>query len=201
MPFATVALLVRKVAIFSYRDEWFFLRSIAERQLKDVRADKRFEQLEVLSNVLVIAEDRRFFNHFGFDSHAILRAIVIFFRKGKIQGGSTITQQLVRTLISDYRKTVDRKCKEILLAALLDDHFDKKDQIKIYLRVAYFGWRMNGVFQACGRLRIGIPVSADNACEIISRLKYPEPQWPSDKLRRKIADRSKHLRSLLMQAR
>jgi len=84
-----------------------------------------------------------------------------------------------------------------LLAALFDNEFCKQDQAKLYLKVAYFGWRMNGVIQACHRLNISLPISAVEACEIVARLKYPEPQHPSSWLQEKIRTRVKHLKILL----
>ena len=63
-------------------------------------------------------------------------------------GASTINQQLVRVLTNRYERTFKRKVKEILLASLVARAIPKTDIPGIYLSVAYFGWRMNGLVQA-----------------------------------------------------
>jgi len=129
---------------------------------------------------LVVAEDRRFYSHSGTDPIAICRALFQTISGGNIQGGSTIEQQLVRRLTSDYRKSVKRKLKEISLAVRLHRVL-RKDQIPIaYLVSAYYGWHMNDVRQAARSLSIDLKdPTVDEAARLIARLRYPEPHHPS----------------------
>lgn len=144
--------------------------------------------------MLIVGEDKRFFRHHGVDPFATARAIrdrVI----GKTRsGGSTIEQQLVRTLTRRYEPTFSRKLREILLASLVDGVIPKPDVPGLYLSVAYFGWRMNGVQQASRRL--GIPLDAATpyeAASIVARLKYPEPRLAPKDRARQIAIRTEYI--------
>ena len=135
---------------------------------------------DLLVAALVVAEDRRFYSHSGTDPIAICRALFQTIFGGNIQGGSTIEQQLVRRLTSDYRKSVKRKLKEISLAVRLRRVL-RKDQIPIaYLVLAYYGWHMNDVRQAARNLSIDLKdPTVDEAARLIARLRYPEPHHPS----------------------
>lgn len=131
-------------------------------------------------NVLILSEDRRFFRHPGVDLIAIARALWSILVKRRLQGASTIEQQLVRTLTKRYELTLRCKLREITLALLVSLSSRKSQIARSYLQVAYFGWQMNGLLQACKRLHINpSTASALEAATVIARLKYPEPQFPS----------------------
>lgn len=149
--------------------------------------------LTVLKHALVLAEDHRFYSHLGFDSRSIARAALINLFTCKIQGASTITQQLVRVLTAKYDKNISRKFKEICLASVIDSHFTKDEQATAYLHVAYFGWRMTGINQASSRLGYSSPYTASQAASLVARLKYPEPQFPSEERTLKIQDRTTYI--------
>jgi hypothetical protein len=133
----------------------------------------------LLVAALVLAEDRRFYRHGGTDPIALCRAFVNTAFKARIQGGSTIEQQLVRVLTADHRRSVRRKLKEIALAVRLHTLL-RKDQIAVaYLLSAYFGWHMNGIREAAQRFSVNLsdPNPAE-AARLISRIRYPEPSNP-----------------------
>ena len=142
---------------------------------------------------LVAGEDHRFFQHCGVDCKAILRACIRAARGMKIEGASTITQQLVRVLTQRYDRSVRRKVREILLACVLDRTLSKDAQLIYYLHVAYFGWRMNGIRQAMNRLGISTHMTEEQAAQIIARLKYPEPKHASPELSARIASRAAYI--------
>lgn len=148
---------------------------------------------EVLVRALVAAEDRRFFVHPGVDTKGLSRAISLLIRKQRIQGASTITQQLVRVLTNDYRFSLQRKLKEMCLACVLDRQISKKDQAVLYLNVAYYGWRMNGVMQVMRKLNLVTPISTFSAASIVSRLRYPEPRDPSVLYLQKLDRRARYV--------
>jgi len=124
------------------------------------------------------------------DPIAVCRALFKTIVEGKIQGGSTLEQQLVRVLTSDYRKSLKRKLKEITLAERLHRELTK-DQIPVaYLASAYYGWHMNGVRQAAQRLSIDLKSpTVDEAAHLIARIRYPEPLYPSPDRSMLIANR------------
>lgn len=194
---SVLAAIFRRLARLTYPNEWAILKAEATQLSLSTQRDARFEQLRAVYQVLVLAEDRRLFSHSGFDVRAVLRALLSLIRDRQVQGASTVTQQLVRTLTRNYARTIGRKYKEILLSTLLDAEFSKEDQLRSYLKVAYFGWRMNGIFQACNRLNIQMPITDVSACSIIARLKYPEPQHPSRTLRANIESRTQYLLRLV----
>ncbi|WP_373277557.1 biosynthetic peptidoglycan transglycosylase [Chitinibacter tainanensis] len=158
-----------------------------------VQSSNVSSQCEMLISALIQAEDHRFYKHYGFECRAIFRSIFMTVFKGRIQGGSTITQQLVRTISNDYRRSVCRKFKEICLAALVDSKIQKSDQALAYLCVAYYGWRMNGLKQASIRLKIVPPYSLEDAASIVSRLKYPEPKAPTARRLQQINNRKLYI--------
>ncbi|WP_185279267.1 biosynthetic peptidoglycan transglycosylase, partial [Elizabethkingia anophelis] len=95
--------------------------------------------LDKLVDFLIIGEDRRYYQHKGFDVIAIIRAIRNRIFYNKKEGASTIEQQLVRVLTNQYCRTLKRKIKEIILATKLKKMLSKKEIALLYLRLAYFG--------------------------------------------------------------
>jgi membrane peptidoglycan carboxypeptidase len=156
--------------------------------------NKNVQVPSIIHDVLVAGEDHRFYLHYGFDPISILRAVWNVFIKKNRQGGSTIEQQVVRTITNRYEVTFSRKVREILLAAVLKNIFTKKEIINVYLSIAYFGWSMNGVNKAFFRMKIiNIEITLNQACSLIARLKYPEPKEPSKKTIQRINNRSSHI--------
>ena len=91
-------------------------------------------------DAVLITEDRRFFSHRGIDVRAVIRAIVIDLRHGKVrQGGSTITQQLARTLFLGSERTWGRKLRESFIALLLELWYPKDRILEAYLNSVYMG--------------------------------------------------------------
>ena len=85
-------------------------------------------------------EDARFAHHIGVDAEAILRAAVANHRAGrKVQGGSTLTQQLVKNVYLSPEKTYRRKVQEALLAVALERRHTKNEILELYLERVYFG--------------------------------------------------------------
>ena len=95
---------------------------------------------ELLPEALIVLEDRKFYRHGGIDPEAILRAAWANLRAGGIeQGGSTLTQQLVKSYFLDDRQTYGRKFKEAIMAMILDARFDKDDLLNAYVNEIYLG--------------------------------------------------------------
>ena len=102
-----------------------------------------------LKAALVATEDRKFFKHSGVDLKGIARAIVKDIRAGKfVEGASTITQQLSKTLFLTPRKTIVRKIKEAILEFQLERRYTKNEILELYLNQVYFGSGAYGVASA-----------------------------------------------------
>lgn len=94
----------------------------------------------IFTKILIAVEDRRFYNHWGIDPMSICRAIVAnFYEKRYSQGGSTITQQLARTLYLHNKKTIARKIKEAVIALYLEIRYTKKEILHKYMTEIYMG--------------------------------------------------------------
>ncbi|UCD79697.1 MAG: PBP1A family penicillin-binding protein [Desulfobacterales bacterium] len=102
-----------------------------------------------LTEALVATEDRKFYRHSGVDLKGIARAIIKDIRAGGfVEGASTITQQLAKTLFLTPRKTIVRKIKEAILAFQLERRYTKDEILELYLNQVYFGSGAYGVQSA-----------------------------------------------------
>lgn len=102
-----------------------------------------------LIDALLATEDRKFFKHGGFDYLAILRAMAVNISAGAFkQGGSTITQQLAKTLLQNRSKTLKRKVQELLLSIQLERRLTKEEILMLYFNKSYFGAGRYGIKSA-----------------------------------------------------
>ena len=105
----------------------------------------------LLPAALKAVEDRRFDRHFGVDPLALIRALAANLRAGEVaQGGSTITQQLVKNFFLDNRRTLGRKLKEAIMAVILELHYDKADILNAYINEVYMGQQGNRAIHGFG---------------------------------------------------
>lgn len=94
----------------------------------------------LLEDALKAVEDRRFDSHHGVDPRALFRAIVVNVRSGQMaQGGSTLTQQLVKNYFLDNRRSLWRKIREAAMALILELHYEKDDLLNAYINEIYMG--------------------------------------------------------------
>ena len=101
-----------------------------------------------LQKAVVAIEDKRFYTHKGVDWHGTARAILSTLFGGSVQGGSTITQQLVKNVTGDNQNTVKRKVTEIYRALDLEKRYEKDEILEAYLNEVYFGHSCYGVVTA-----------------------------------------------------
>lgn len=125
--------------------------------LYDLHQDVRrtivpFENISYhIKNATVAIEDDQFYNHHGIDLRAILRAAISNFTSGDLlggQGGSTITQQVIKNSILVNEKRLTRKIKEAILAVKLERMFSKEDILSHYLNESPYGGTIYGVEEA-----------------------------------------------------
>ncbi|MEI8096877.1 MAG: PBP1A family penicillin-binding protein [Candidatus Moraniibacteriota bacterium] len=107
---------------------------------------KHDEIPDTLRLATIASEDANFYTHQGIDLFAILRALIIDIKSGAVkQGGSTITQQLARSLYLTREQTVQRKIREMFLAVKIDNHLSKDEILDLYLNVVPYGSNAYGV--------------------------------------------------------
>lgn len=167
----------------------------AQLPLEIVQIEKDFVSANKLVEFLIQAEDHRYKKHLGFDIVAIFRAVYKNIFKGAKEGASTIEQQLVRVLTSDYERSIRRKCKEIVLATRLKTIASKKEIALVYLNIAYYGTKYQNLDSILRKYGLNkqdtIP---DKICaEIVARLKYPEPRSINIKRIKQIEMRTEYI--------
>ena len=134
-----------------------------------------------LIDAFLVSEDRNFFKHVGISWRGILRSILVNLRHGKIvQGASTITQQLVKLLFFDARRTFKRKLKEQLVALLVERQFTKEQILETYLNHVYFGCGIYGVEAAARRFfgKTVCELTVSESATLASIVKSPGQYCP-----------------------
>jgi 1A family penicillin-binding protein len=129
-------------------------------RLDEQRRDVRLEQISTYFKDAVIAvEDHRYYLHPGIDPVALARAAAYNVREvAGTQGGSTITQQLARTLFLSNTRTYARKLQEAALAVLLEIFLSKRDILELYMNRIYLGAGIYGV-EPMSQKMLGKPAS------------------------------------------
>ncbi len=99
-----------------------------------------------LRNATIAVEDHRFYSHGGVDPIGVARAVLANIRAGRIvEGGSTITQQLARSLYLNRERTLSRKLGEMILARRIEHRLSKREILELYLNQIYYGSGTYGV--------------------------------------------------------
>ncbi|WP_296596977.1 transglycosylase domain-containing protein [Phenylobacterium sp.] len=129
----------------------------------------------------VSIEDRRFYEHNGFDPRGIARAVVVGLSEGRAsQGASTITQQLARNLFLSQERTLERKATELVYAVELERTYSKKQILGLYLSRVYFGSGAYGLEAASQRFfnKPAAKLSIKEAAMLAGVLKSPSGYNP-----------------------
>ncbi|MDA2922139.1 PBP1A family penicillin-binding protein, partial [Patescibacteria group bacterium AH-259-L07] len=120
------------------RDEKTLLYEIFSEQRRTVVDLKKIPQHLVYATI--VSEDKDFFTHPGFDISGIVRAILVdIIRGGKVQGGSTLTQQFIKNAFLTPKKTYTRKIKELLMAYQVEKKFSKTEILQMYFNEIPYG--------------------------------------------------------------
>ena len=149
----------------------------------------------------VAIEDRRFYEHGGLDAEGIARALWANLRARElVQGGSTITQQLVRNLYISRERTVRRKLKEACLALKLNDRWSKRRILAAYLNQVYFGSLAYGA-EAAAQTYFSRPARAltlPQAALLAGLIKAPSAYDPFVAPAQALARRNEVLKAMLV---
>ena len=128
-------------------DTWFYAADgRAWFRMDEHRRDVSLDQISPdLRNAVIAVEDHRFYGHIGIDPIGISRGIYRGVRGGHLEGGSTLTQQLARTLFLSNKRTPARKAQEAVIALLLEQSLSKKQILELYLNRIYLSAGVYGV--------------------------------------------------------
>lgn len=102
-------------------------------------------------NATVAIEDQEFYSHYGFSIRGIFRALFHNIKQERVQGGSTITQQLVKNRLLGAERTLNRKIRELILAILVEGTYTKPEILQMYLNEVAYGGSTYGIEEASWR--------------------------------------------------
>jgi penicillin-binding protein 1A len=154
-----------------------------------------------MAKATVAIEDRRFYQHGGIDPVGILRALVADVKARKfVQGGSTITQELVRNLYLTRQRTLKRKLVEACLAIKLADHWSKSKILTAYMNEVYYGNHAYGI-EAAAETYFSVPakkLTLDQSALLAGLPQAPSVYDPLNDPTAAIARRDEVLHALLV---
>lgn len=155
---------------------------------------------DALQRTYISSEDKEFLTHNGFSIKGIGRAAVSLFKSGRItQGGSTITQQLVKNTLLSNERTFFRKLTEVFLAVDLEKKYTKADIMEYYLNTCFYGNNCKGIYAASEYYFGKKPseIGYDEAAMLAAISKSPSIYNPEADLKTSIKERNIVLKSLL----
>ena len=157
---------------------------------------------QIMRDAIVAVEDERFYQHSGVDFVAILRAVWADIRNREIvQGGSTITQQLIKNAYVGDDPTFERKLREAALAYQLEKKWSKEKILNEYLNIVYFGEGAYGI-EAAARTYFGVhatDLTLDQATLLAGLPKAPSAYSPRRDLEAALARRDLVLNKMYQQ--
>lgn len=151
-----------------------------------------------IKQAFVSIEDRRFYDHGGVDFRSIARAVVRDVAAGsKVEGASTITQQVSKNLFLSQDKTFMRKTKEAMASIYLERHYTKDEILDLYLNVVYFGEGAYGIESAAHAYfsKNAEDLTVSEAALLAGLVKGPNGYSPIDH-----ADKAENRRNLVLKA-
>jgi penicillin-binding protein 1B len=186
------------------RLEPLLIGSISPRHHEDRSLVKLADVPPALMGALVAVEDHNFFEHHGVDPRGLVRALVANLRAGRtVQGGSTLTQQLVKNFYLTADRTLQRKAMEMVMAVLLELHYTKAEILEAYLNEIYLGQEGNRAIHGFGlasQFYFGRPLGELKLAEqalLVGIIKGPSYYNPRSHPQRALARRNLVLDEML----
>jgi penicillin-binding protein 1A len=136
-----------------------------------------------LRNAVIAAEDKKFYEHPGFDPAGLMNAVLSNVKSGGGgRGGSTITQQYVKLALLSSERSVTRKIKELILAVELDASYDKNQILQAYLNEIGIAYQYNGAEAAARGLfdKSAKDLTLDEAATMAAGIPAPDYYWVQD---------------------
>lgn len=151
--------------------------------------------LEIL---VLILEDRRFFEHHGMDIISCVRELIRAATLHRFGGASTVDMQFVRTATGYRRRTLRRKLYEMLLALIIQYRYNKFEILRSYLACAYFGSHLYGTERAARKVfnTSSHQLTFDQSAELAAMLVYPCPLRPTPEWWAKVRGRANYAKRL-----
>ena len=103
---------------------------------------------DLVKNAFLSAEDKNFYSHPGVDIEGVARAVMVLAKGGRMQGASTITQQVAKNFLLTNERTFDRKIKEAILSLRIEQAYSKDKILELYLNEIYLGAGSYGIAAA-----------------------------------------------------
>jgi len=195
----TEGLISQPTEIYDRSGKILLYEIVGKERRKIVSFDKIPEHLK---KAVITAEDRNFYQHKGIDIEAVLRAIVTDLRSGKpSQGGSTISQQLIRCYFLTRNKTFKRKTREIVLTLELERRYSKDQILGWYLNIIPFGSNLYGV-EAASQAFFGKDVSQislSEAATLAALIRSPSYLWPYGQHKKELLARRDYILEGMME--
>jgi penicillin-binding protein 1B len=134
--------------MFSLELEPELVTGLYDRVWQERRVVSLSEVPPLIIKAILAVEDERFYNHHGIDPVSVMRAVWVNFRSGGVvQGGSTLTQQLMKNFFLSDERTLTRKAKEAIMALIAERKYSKDEILENYLNEIYLGQRgSQGIF-------------------------------------------------------
>lgn len=172
------------LAILPEKEKWpgpfqkAFLAIYMEDTIDPIRQSANWVPLGSMANdmphALIAIEDHQFYQHGAIAIDGIIRAFLVNMTAGEVvQGGSTLTQQLVKNLFLTREQSMERKINEAFLSLVMESKYTKDEILELYLNTTYFGAGANGVKQAGLKYFDKVPSAFTLAeCAVIAALPY-----------------------------
>ncbi len=151
---------------------------------------------QYLIQATLVAEDKEFFTHPGFDLKAIIRSILVdIIQGGKVQGGSTLTQQFIKNAFLTQQKTYQRKIKELILAYRIEKKYSKPEILQMYFNEIPYGSNAYGA-EAASQIYFSKSVknlTLDEAALLAALVKAPSYYSPYGDYREELVARKNYI--------
>ncbi|HCN61000.1 monofunctional peptidoglycan glycosyltransferase SgtB [Mammaliicoccus fleurettii] len=164
--FLFIAILIILVIAFYLAVMYMLSRTSDVDELVKIEDKSAFVQVEDMpdytKNAFVAVEDKRFYDHEGIDLRGVSRALAVSLKNGQLtQGGSTITQQVVKNYFYSNETQLTRKVKEMFVAKRVEDKYSKNDILSYYVNNIYFG-ENNYTIEEAANYYFGATVDKNN---------------------------------------